>query len=409
MKDVIIIGAGMAGLSAALELKKRGLSYCILEAAGEPGGRALTTRLPSGTVADLGAHWLHGDKNPVRALLQRYGIPHRADAAAHNIIMHHGEARAQDPDEWLDRAVDRDAADNIRLGRETDRPVTDLGKDAAGKETLGAFATMWNGLDPPLVPSAREFLTDESTPGGLQLPGGMQGLMEQAAAEAGADNIRFNTIVTAVRRRGGAVYVETAAGATRWGRAALFTGSLGVINSGLVEFDPPLSERLRAQLAGMVMGKMNKIILEVNPEFFERRGIPVDMSAELLDDVPPHFCHIRSGGAPLITLFISGNQAEDVERMDEAEALAFARRVLSPLKDLEGFEQHLMSPPLITRWSGNPFTRGAYSSLLPGARRPDPWIEGPVGFCGDTFDAEYPGSLAGAYRSGKYAAGRLVH
>ena len=408
MKDVIIIGAGMAGLSAALELKKRGLSYYLLEAAGEPGGRALTARMPSGTVADLGAHWLHGEKNPLHELLHRYNIPHRKDKGAHNIIVQHGQAREASPEDWLDKAIDHDTADYIKHGQELDRPVTDLAANEKGRETLRAFATMWNGLDPPLAPSAREFLTDESVPGGLQLPDGMQTLMEKAAADVGPDNIRFNTIVTAVRRRGGAVYVETAAGATRWGRAALFTGSLGVINSRLVEFDPPLSDRLRGELDGLVMGKMNKIILEVNPEFFEQNKIPIDLSAELLDDTPPHFCHVRSGGAPLITLFISGNQAEDVERMDEAEALAFARRILAPLKELAGFDSHLVAPPLITRWSGNPFTRGAYSSCLPGGHRPGPWIEGPIGFCGDTFDPHYPGSLAGAFLSGRKAAELIV-
>ncbi|MBW8734560.1 MAG: FAD-dependent oxidoreductase, partial [Asticcacaulis sp.] len=79
MEDVIIIGAGIAGLSAALECKRAGLSFRILEACDQPGGRARSRTLLSGRTVDLGAHWLHGDDNPLKRELDRYAIAWRKD------------------------------------------------------------------------------------------------------------------------------------------------------------------------------------------------------------------------------------------------------------------------------------------------------------------------------------------
>ena len=75
MTDVLIVGAGVAGLSAAVELKTRGLSCLVIEALDKPGGRARTRRGPTGTPIDLGAHWLHGENTPLRSVLVHYNLP----------------------------------------------------------------------------------------------------------------------------------------------------------------------------------------------------------------------------------------------------------------------------------------------------------------------------------------------
>jgi monoamine oxidase len=94
MKDVIIIGAGMAGLSAALELKRRGISFAILEAQDQPGGRAITHYFPTGVIADLGAHWLHGKNNPLKDLLDHHDISYCKDEAKNIFIFENGKGHA---------------------------------------------------------------------------------------------------------------------------------------------------------------------------------------------------------------------------------------------------------------------------------------------------------------------------
>jgi monoamine oxidase len=184
----------------------------------------------------------------------------------------------------------------------------------------------------------------------------------------------------------------------------LFTGSLGVLKSNMVSFQPPLSGDFHEHLAGMAMGRLNKIVIEVDPAFMAARDIPVDWSLELLDNDPPHFCHVRSGGEPIIQLYAAGRQAERIEGMTPAEALDYAISVLRPIDVLRGFGGHILSPAIITRWVANPYTRGAYSCCLPGGRRSGPRREGLIVFCGDTFDERFPASVAGACRSGKAGA-----
>lgn len=407
MTDVLIIGAGMAGLSAALACRQRGIDCRILEASSEIGGRAVTRRLASGTAVDLGGHWLHGEDTPLGDILRQFGISARDDDGA-TLICQGGQVRVSDEDDWLEAAIDHARAERITAGTEPDCPLPDLARDAASRQRLSDFALMWDGIEPPLAPSAREFLTDKNTPGGLQVEGGMATLTSRIAGRIGHDRIRLRTVVTRIASVSDGVRVD-ASDDTHWNaRRVIFTASVGVLASGMVAFDPPLSHGFRDHLDGLMMGEMGKIAVEVEPGFFAARDIATDTSILLLDATPPHFCHVRSAGTPTINLYVSGHRAENVERLNAAQALGYASTLLRPITQLSGFEAHVVGEPLVSHWIGNPFTRGAYSALRPGRRRTGPHIEGAVCFCGEAFDADYPASLAGAWLSGAAAVAQLV-
>ncbi len=413
MEDVIIIGAGVAGLTAALALKRAGYSYRILEACDAPGGRARSRQLPSGVVADLGAHWLHGGvDNALKTEVDRYGLKYREDKAQAARVYEDGQLRTEDIAAWLDDAIDHDKASGVKMGELHDCPLPELAKDDHARRLLSKFAVMWDGIDPPLQPSAREYLTDENTPGGPQIDGGMHSLIGRMAEEAGTDRIHLRTSVARVIQTKAegmpCVRVEAMDGSTWLARRAIFTASLGVLQSGMVRFTPGFSSAFHEHLGGLVMGKVNKIIIELDPAFVRERDIPVDMSIEQLDAQPPHFAHVHSAGQPLIQLYVSGEQAEAVEGLTPDEALAYVQTVLSPIDILKGFEAHVVSPPIATRWVASPYTRGSYSSCLPGARRSGPRVEGLVTFCGDTFDDRFPASMAGAYRSAQAGAQLVI-
>ena len=73
--DVLVIGAGMAGIAAAQALRQRGLTVTILEARERVGGRVWTDRSWQGTALDLGASWIHGTKkNPLTELVKQFNI-----------------------------------------------------------------------------------------------------------------------------------------------------------------------------------------------------------------------------------------------------------------------------------------------------------------------------------------------
>ncbi|MEZ5716564.1 MAG: NAD(P)-binding protein, partial [Paracoccaceae bacterium] len=72
--DVVVVGAGAAGIGAGLELAEHGLSFVILEAADRVGGRALTDRTSLPVPWDHGCHWLHSaDVNPLVPWADRLG------------------------------------------------------------------------------------------------------------------------------------------------------------------------------------------------------------------------------------------------------------------------------------------------------------------------------------------------
>src|SRR5512134_2523129 len=72
--DVIVVGAGYAGLAAALHLEDAGLSVVVLEARERVGGRAWTVRLDNGTLAELGGEWGFEEYWELEALAGRFGI-----------------------------------------------------------------------------------------------------------------------------------------------------------------------------------------------------------------------------------------------------------------------------------------------------------------------------------------------
>ncbi len=404
MEDVIIVGAGMAGLAAAIELKRNNVSFRILEAGDGVGGRARTRILRSGVAADLGAHWLHGDSNPLARELSHFGVTARPDEGDALWLYRNGEAHQEDIEAWLNEAIRGDLADAIKTGDHADVPLPELGVDDAARDMLSAFSLLWNGVQPPLYPSAREFLSDENTPGGVHVEGGMGALTSAMLAEAGADRVHLRTSVCRVTETADGVSIQSMDGSVWAARRMIFTASLGVLQGRLVTFTPDLSRGFHEQIAGLVMGQVNKIIIEVTPEFMAGNGVPVDMALEMLDGEAPHFCHVHSGGQPVIQVYAGGKQAEAMEPLAAEEALAYARDVLARVEVLKGFEAHIVSPPIVTRWVANPYTRGAYSCCLPGARRSGPLTEGLVTFCGEAFDERFPASLPGAWRSGKAAA-----
>src|SRR5688572_30446635 len=73
MLEIVIIGAGAAGLAAARRLQDKGASFRLLEAKAQIGGRAVTDSVTLGAPIDLGAHWLHSPAlNPLTPLVDRY-------------------------------------------------------------------------------------------------------------------------------------------------------------------------------------------------------------------------------------------------------------------------------------------------------------------------------------------------
>lgn len=418
--DVIVIGAGLAGLSAARALRDRGRSVRVLEARDRVGGRAWTVDL-GGAPVDLGAAWLDADdEHPLARLAHTAGI---------RLVRPGGEMPVWfDGHEPLDgaerRAVEtlRAAAhDRFDAARRRLAPDTDGGLLAsllgwpelarasprvrqALRVALATDLAFASGADFDAL-SLRSIEDARPARGRPAAPlGGHRMLL--AAAARGLD-VRRSTVVRAVRADDAGVRIATDRG-TMTARAAIVSVPLGVLAAGDLVLEPGPGRRLREALAALAMGRLNWIALR-----FRERFWPAGLGrfAEIGPgyDGPLVWSDASaSAGAPVLAALATGRRANLIDTESDAGNVAAA------LADLTRIFGPVPAPVAhaVSRWGVDPFARGAASRRLPGdhgdVRRV---LAEPIGdrivLAGEHVDSEAPGTTAGAWRSGVAAARRI--
>lgn len=128
---VVVIGAGIAGLAAARQLRLQGWEVVVLEGRDRVGGRLWSLRPPDlkGMALDLGASWIHGvQDNPIAALAQQWQIP-TVTTDLDNSRLYDWDGRSvSDPQvDRLEGVMERLLAqqNQLRKGRKADRPLLD--------------------------------------------------------------------------------------------------------------------------------------------------------------------------------------------------------------------------------------------------------------------------------------------
>lgn len=257
---VAVVGAGVAGLSAAGELRRHGREVLVLEARDRIGGRVHTVDLGGGTRADLGAAWLQQyPVNRLAGLARDLGLPVAAtDFAAPLAASEHGPV-AGAPEALA--ALARTAA---RLTADTDLPVADVlaahqaGLDPAARRTL-AYAVACglvpeSGLDLRLASARGTFGEPGVGEGDRWLPGGLDRLV---AALADGLDVRLDRPAARVDLVAGGVEVTGG-----WGRAVADRAVLAVPPAVLACLHvPSLPPGHRAALARIGTGLAEKVLL----------------------------------------------------------------------------------------------------------------------------------------------------
>ena len=413
--DVLVLGAGVAGLRAAEVLRDAGKSVIVLEARDRAGGRVHTDR-SWGVPVELGASWIHGvTGNPVSARLAAAGI---RTVAADATTALYGPTGTRLPADRMD-ALEAKAEALAETGREAS-PETDEPLRAALDRSLAtAGLTASEKLEVELGINSRfehEYAADVTELSALHfdegraeaggdafIPGGYDQLVQLMLR--GAD-VRLGHDITRVDADGAGVSVTTRGGAFR-GRAAVVTLPLGVLKAGRVAFGTPLSEGKRAAMARLGNGALSKNVLR-----FQARQWPAE--ATFINRVPPQgerglWAEAISleglTGLPALMLFNAGGCAREVESLAEAGAVAQAHAALRGM-----FGTQLSSPAAVLRsqWTKDPFSLGSYSFLAVGASLADRDAlaarEGVLFFAGEATSREHAATVHGAYLSGERAA-----
>lgn len=367
--DVIVLGAGMAGLSAAHALVDTDLDVLVLEARDRLGGRTHTDRHFAGFPVELGAEFVHGSSVKTWEWIERLGLRtahwHKADdswvrlADGRRLTM--TEARSVSPAFDLTRSWDLPDVP-ARPFESFDRYLRRIGFDDEQLDYVRrSFATAagesLRHLDAGAMLASLRGLADDGAEDHRMLDG-YAAIIE--ALGIGLE-IVTQTTVSSVFVTGDGVGVTARDGRRFDARAAIVTLPLGVLTSGDVEFHPPLSDVKGPALAGLGMGPVVKLIYR-----FAERLTPPEVQAVYAAGRAPMWWSPSADNhtdAVVWTALVSGDGAVELLRLGEEGALDHAldslRRELGRpgLKPLDG---------LLVDWSHDPFAYGGYSYVRPG-------------------------------------------
>ncbi|SOD98015.1 flavin monoamine oxidase family protein [Caenispirillum bisanense] len=404
--DVVVVGAGCAGLAAAGALVDAGLTVTVIEARDRIGGRAVTEPL-FGTPMDLGAGWLHSsDRNPLTPLARASGftvvrdpqdyevwLPRRgfldADglSAFEDILDATGEALstlAADQGDLAAAALPKPAGDSERLARHLLGPL----EQGVPFEAISAA-----DYDSQIATGEESFVAE--------------GLGTLVATLGAGIAVRLNTAAVAIDWSGAGVAVETTAGTLR-GRAVLVTVPVGVLSAGRIRFTPALPDDTARAIGGLSMGLLNKVVLQVpgNPLDMD----PFDQLHALLPDGGTLDLVHRPFGSDLILALLGGTEAWDLEKAGERAAIDLVTERLVTVygSDARG----MVKAGRATAWGQDQLTLGAYSAALPGQQTARAALATPVGervfFAGEACEPEWATQVPGAWLTGRKAASAII-
>jgi monoamine oxidase len=400
--DVVVIGAGAAGLAAARHLTAARLSVLVVEARGRTGGRAWTVRSPSGLPLDLGCGWLHSaDENEWATVANELGFtidrtPPPWSTAAGALGFPPGEqqqfhAALARLHVRLDRAA-RDPAD---------QPASELlERDDRWNPLLNALSSFVNGVELDRL-SVHDFVRYHDTGTNWRVVEGYGALVE--AYGKGLD-VRLDCRATLIDHSGRHLRVATSQGDLN-ARAVIVTVPSSVIACETLRFHPTLPEKLEAATA-LPLGLADKVFLSVD------RADDLPEGGHLfgaIDRADTASYHLRPFGRPLIEVYFGGPLAAALEAEGDA---AFARFAAEQLADRFGNDfRKRIAPITVSAWGRDPFARGSYSYARLGCADARAILAAPVDdrifFAGEACSVHDYSTAHGAYRTGLAAAERV--
>jgi len=398
--DVIVIGAGAAGLAAADMLARSGREVLLLEARSRIGGRCDTRRLPGLAVpVELGAEFIHGRPRVTLDLLERAGIP-GVDSTRTQRFVERGRLRPVDAFAEAHKAMRATAA----LKKHDLSFKAFLNRRKLPRMTR-TFATMmvqgFDAADPAFV-SARDIADEWQTALGssqMRPQGGYGPLLEFLAKDL---SIKLRTVVREIRWQRGAVEI-----AGIRARQAVVTLPLGVLQSGAIRFEPELKEK-NSSLANLASGPVIRVAMRFREPFWEERCPKVAFFHS--PEAPfPTFWTPLPMRAPLLTAWAGGPKAQVLTGSTKKELLRHA------LASVRSVFRHIPQPEAayVQDWQADPFARGGYSYVRVGghgARRIlQKSLEDTLFFAGEATDTRgEAGTVGGALQSGIRAARELM-
>ena len=428
--DVIVIGAGVAGLSAAVELQKAGLSFAILEARDRAGGRINTVDSKAGNVIELGAEFLHGSVPDLMRIVESENLQYEQAKDDHLALV---DGQLVDAEQYfentqiiLDKLEKRADARDVsfaEFGREliNEEPsYADAVEQATGYvEDLNAckaseVSIAWLRL----VQKASEETNGDQF---YRLNEGYSSLVDRLLSKLPAESIKLSHRVSEVTWESGKVIAQVRTlGQSHqlFSRAAIITLPVSLLQESCLaerrladslNFIPELSEKVPA-LRSIVFGQAYRVVLEFKSQIWKE--YPFEKLGFIHSRTLPFTTWWSQAPAstPVLTAWAAGPKAIALNGKSKHEITAAALESLSVLSRIsrKELESQLLDSHLHD-WTLDPYSHGAYSYVLAGGDQAARELALPINdtlfFAGEATDWDgFTATVPGALRSGVRAA-----
>jgi monoamine oxidase len=402
--EVIVIGAGAAGLAAAAALARAGRDVLVLEARSRVGGRCLTLRHPAvDAPIELGAEFIHGRPKSTLSLLELARVRGVESTRTQRLL-------------WQGRRVPVNA---FKAAREAAQAPVDndlpfaayLARQRLPERTRMLATMMVQGFDAadPREVSAADIAGEwgaEAIGGSQQRPvGGYGPLLEKLAR--GRARLQLQTVVREVRWRRGRVEVDAQfLGASFRVRAqrAIVTLPLGVLQSRLVRFSPSIVVK-RLALGKLTSGPVIRVALIWRRPFWDPK-----VAFHHAPEAPfPTFWTPLPMRVPLLTCWAGGPKAARLTGKSSAALVGIARGTVESVLRSKGE----LAAAYVHDWAADPCARGGYSYVRVNGEGARALLAAPIMdtlfFAGEATNTEgESGTVGGALQSGERAAREIL-
>ena len=406
--DVVVVGAGFSGLTAAAALVAAGWSVTVLEARGRVGGRVESMLDGLGRRVDSGGQYLADEMHAIRGLAERFSASLvRNESPGDSITLpkechddwDHGEQLYEglrdlhhaDPEVPFDAWVK--GLEASECTKAAIRSCTD-GQMCLDHRSLGlAHVAHQLRRTPPLAAELQ-----------YSVEGTMHALAEQLAESLG-DCVRLGAVVHRIDRHPGGAAVHIDGDVVRCRHVVMAVPPTAAAR---LVFDPPLPDRLTAALASFRAGDVTKILVRYAQPFWHARGL--DGTVRFNDPCGLYVSDASASHAHALVMFVGGPLASTWRELGET-----ARKQLAVQHLVQAFGEDAAQPidVLVRDWPPDEWGGGGYCQFVTGLGEPmqiDALTSGAdcVQFASTELAELFPGYIEGAMHAGRRAAQRTI-
>lgn len=433
-RSVIVVGAGLAGLTAAVELQRQGAHVTVIEAQPRVGGRVRTMRgaFAQSQHGEAGGDFIDEAQQEIRRVAQEYRLELRPILRRGFSFVRHAErvrvpaARASGERAW--NRVAKALAPWVRIYRLTEERWDSAVACAAWGQSvahwldsvqadaaLRAVARSLRGFflaDPEelgLLPLVDQFASD--LPGQqpmYRIQGGNDRLPSAMAAELG-EALRLNTVAQAIRHDAisARLTVETATGEVGHLKADYLVLAIPATTLRAISIRPALPSQQAQAMAELRYGRVTKSLLQFDRRFWRRRGRARAFGTDAPTGAIWEANEEQEGKPGILTLMAGGQASEESQKLVAQKGI---EGLVQSLKWLGAGGASLLHSRLVT-WENDPWAQGGYAYFDAGY---DPrlrqWLARPYGrllFAGEHTSIKWQGYMNGAVESGLRAAAEV--